>query len=425
MLQGLEFSDEFLRRALLNIYSKNFHPATEIEAMLFNAVWEKINKAAREGFDASGVTDPDKDFLSELQHNNAVFAAFKVHRMQNDMARLLLDSNGDLKPFTEWLNDVRPIASHQVGAWLRTEYDTAVLRAHQAADWQQFEREKDVLPNLKWIPSTSLHPGLDHRIYWNTVRPVDDPFWSRHRPGDRWNCKCDLTSTDEPVTPVPADTGGKSNPQPGLNNNPGKDAQLFNDSHPYFPSDCNHCPLYKARKKRVTSLFSNRVKDCYNCPYLNKCINETELNGKYPLDKWLHNYSSDTGGYVVTEKARYNYGMQNKQEKKKYEKEFAMCRVLADNGKRIEYRLMFADGTYDIKIDGVPADLKQITGGAGNLVKYVRKALYQQGGKAVILELPNHDQAFYDALTEARRKYGKEGSIYFYFSDEKILIKIE
>lgn len=277
MLQGLEFSDEFLRRALLNIYSKNFHPATEIEAMLFNAVWEKINKAAREGFDASGVTDPDKDFLSELQHNNAVFAAFKVHRMQNDMARLLLDSNGDLKPFTEWLNDVRPIASHQLGVWLRTEYDTAVLRAHKAADWQQFEREKDVLPNLKWIPSTSLHPGLDHRVYWNTVRPVDDPFWSSHRPGDRWNCKCDLTSTDEPVTQIPDDTEGKSKPQPGLDNNPGKDAQLFNDSHPYFPSDCNHCPLYKAgRKKNIRNFFINMVKDCYNCPYLNACIDRAK-----------------------------------------------------------------------------------------------------------------------------------------------------
>src|SRR5574344_1506027 len=50
------------------------------------------------------------------------------------------------------------ITSHQCDRWLRTEYDTAILRARQAANWQQFLREADVLPNLKWIPSTSPNP---------------------------------------------------------------------------------------------------------------------------------------------------------------------------------------------------------------------------------------------------------------------------
>ena len=152
---------------------------------------------------ASTPTDPDSDFRQALRHSNEVFSAFKVHRMQSDMVKLLTGSNGDLKPFNQWANEVMPIASHQCGAWLRTEYDTAVIRAHQAADWQQFVREADVLPNLKWMPSTSPNPGADHQIFWNTVRPISDPFWNEHRPGDRWNCKCSLTSTDEPCTAVP------------------------------------------------------------------------------------------------------------------------------------------------------------------------------------------------------------------------------
>lgn len=271
----LEFSDDILRRALLNIYAKDFHPATDIEAVLFNAVWDKLNKAVRRGYASTRViADTDRDFLNELQRNNGVFAAFKVHRMQNDMAHLLIDVDGNLKPFERWLNDVRPIASHQVGAWLRTEYDTAVLRAHQAADWRQFERESDVLPNLKWKPSTSPNPGLDHRIYWNTVRPINDQFWNEHRPGDRWNCKCDLTATDEPVTPIPhATSGGCVDAQKGLANNPAKDGRIFSDDHPYFPSDCSHCDFYKpSLKDRLSHIFTNRAKDCYNCPYIAGCI---------------------------------------------------------------------------------------------------------------------------------------------------------
>ena len=221
---------------------------TDIEINLFNEICDRINEAARKGLDESGTVDPDDDFRTAILRNYEVFAAFKVHRMQNDMARLLLDSNGNLKPFEQWRKEVMPIASHQVGQWLRTEYNTAVLRAHQAADWQQFEREKDVLPNLRWMPSTSVNPGKDHMVFWGTVRPIDDPFWNEHRPGDRWNCKCDLSSTDDPVTEIP-DFTRKDNPHPGLDNNPGKDGKLFSDTHPYIAN------AYPGAKKAVERLM--------------------------------------------------------------------------------------------------------------------------------------------------------------------------
>lgn len=226
------FSGDLIRDALKNIYSKKFHPMTDIEENMFDAVWKTLDLATDKGFGARPADDPDWDFIREIKRNNAVFAAFKVHRAQNDMARLLLDKNGNLKPFEKWVEEVMPIADHQMLHWLRTEYDTAVIRAHRAADWRQAEREKDVLPNLEWVPSTSVHPGEDHRVFWGTIRPIDDPFWNEHRPGDRWNCKCRLRSTDKPVTDIPG--GGKEfDPAPGLENNPGSDAKLFSDNHPY------------------------------------------------------------------------------------------------------------------------------------------------------------------------------------------------
>ena len=150
------FDEEVLKKALKNIYSKDFHPMTDIEENLFEATWKTMNKATDKGFGTRKTDDPDYDFYREIRMNNAVFAAFKVHRAQNDMAALLLDKNGSLKPFEQWVKEAMPIADHQMIHWLRTEYDTAVIRAHQAADWRQFEREKDILPNLKWMPSTSI-----------------------------------------------------------------------------------------------------------------------------------------------------------------------------------------------------------------------------------------------------------------------------
>ncbi|MBQ6377617.1 MAG: hypothetical protein IJJ56_02325 [Prevotella sp.] len=265
---------------------------TDIEQNLFHEFLRTFNTAADQGFSKS--VDPDDDFRQAIRHSNAVFSAFKTHRMQNDMAARLLDENGDLKPFEQWKKDVRSIASHQCGAWLRTEYDTAVIRARQAADWKQFERERDVLPNLKWLPSTSLHPGEDHRPFWGTILPIDHPFWSQHRPGDRWNCKCDLTSTDEPPTPVPSVAVSQqpaNSPHRGLDNNPGTDGKLFADSHPYV---ANAYPGAKeAVEKVVRTLEIKETKLSLRKAVQGKMANNKKfghdiLVSRASIDEWVN-----------------------------------------------------------------------------------------------------------------------------------------
>lgn len=284
--EGGYITADVIAEALRNIYRRDFSTAEDIEPNMFRAFAKTLTKAVNTVQPELG----EDTMIHALRHSAEVFAAFKVHRAQNDMAARLLDSNGVLKPFEQWANEVMPIASHQCGPWLETEYNTAVLRARQAANWQQFQKEKDILPNLRWVPSTSPNPGADHRTFWNTVLPVDHPFWDRHRPGDRWNCKCDLTSTDEPATEVPDEEGNsKDRPQRGLEDNPGKTQAVFSDTHPYFPKDCRHCDFYKpTAKARITHLFMAKAKDCFNCPYINGCIERIAQNG-FKLEKSFKN----------------------------------------------------------------------------------------------------------------------------------------
>ena len=134
------------------------------------------------------------------------------------------------------------------------------------------------------MPTTSPEPESTHAAYWRMklTLPVDDPFWNEHHPGDRWNCKCSLEATDEPVV-RPAELE-PTQPQRGLENNPGKDGHTFSDNHPYFPSDCSHCFAYKKSgfTNRLKALFLNREKDCYNCPFINECLHREET--KKPID---------------------------------------------------------------------------------------------------------------------------------------------
>ncbi len=245
-----------LQDAIRRIYAKEFDTATEIDMASWREFWNGFNQATDEGFGQREPEDRDYDFYKELRYNNGVFAAFRTHRFQNDIARQLLDEEGELKSFDRFARDVETlVAPTHLRSWLQTEYSTAVIRAHQAAAWKRFERNKDVLPNLEWMPSTSISPGKDHKLFWGTIRPIDDPFWDEHRPGDRWNCKCGLEATDEEATPIESLPKGSSadRPAPGLDNNPGKDAKLFGDTHPYVQN------AYKEAKEAVREFITEQL----------------------------------------------------------------------------------------------------------------------------------------------------------------------
>lgn len=291
---------------------------SSIERGMWREVLAALNEATVEGLlqstAATGSSSPSspsspitpitsphyRAFLSALRHSNEVFAAFKVHTLQTEVAAKLLTPGGDLKTFADFRRDCEGILSHQCGSWLQTEYNTAVIRAHNAADWQTYIANEDVMPNLRWLPTTSAEPEPGHRAYWlrRVNLPVSHPFWRTHHPGDHWNCKCSLEQNDDPVVlpdstasekPGASEKSEKSRPSqnppkedrpdPGLENNPGIDHRTFSDTHPYFPSSCASCPFSKGFKNTLQTLFKNRKKDCYNCKFIDGCISRMAANG--------------------------------------------------------------------------------------------------------------------------------------------------
>lgn len=232
------FSAEALSKGLRAIYDEQIDVRTEIERNIFEETLRLFNEATAKGlsesYDPALITDR---FLHELRTNNAVFSAFKTHRMQNDIATQLIDPvTGQLKSFDRWKLDIQGMTDHYCHQWLQTEYNTAVIRAHQAADWKHFLEEADVFPNLRWMPTTSITPDPLHEHYWTKklTLPINHPFWQEHRPGDRWNCKCSLQQTDDPVNASALDGWTPPLPQPGLEGNPGITGQVFSGNHPYY-----------------------------------------------------------------------------------------------------------------------------------------------------------------------------------------------
>lgn len=409
-----------IQGALKRIYNEKIDPYREIDPGLWKGIVDTIDIAAAEGL--GGHPAVGRDFREQLLHNDQVFAAFKVHRLQGDMARRMVDEDGNLKSFERWAEDVKPIADHQCGRWLRTEYDTAVKRASLAADWQQFEDEKDVLPNLRWVPSTAAVPDAFHQSMWNTVLPVDHPFWSGHHPGDRWGCQCSLEATDDPATDVPEADYKTS---PGLDNNPGIDAKLFNDSHPYFPDSCDSCPFRGARPSGPTNL----AKDCYHCPYIQSCINELSGAERNERNLALFEKLKNDGDYIDVQFDESSGGVKASHKDHnfdkvggQYEKDaqdvgfMAGHIVILGSEKSNVIGQRFTEGTWDgfrFEVAG------RETATENNVLKGLKHCAKKRNTEIAVLVYPNggfSEDILRKAIVRYRGLRGAEGNQYIAFS---------
>ena len=189
---------------LQEIYNEEVDKQSGISPTLFEANKDAFHKAIDNGFinSANEEIDTDEEFVKALKHSADVFSLHRTATQSKLLAERMIDADGNLKSFAQFVKDTRPINEHYNKAWLRTEYDTAILRAQMAADWKVYERDADIFPNLRWMQTTSITPRETHAEFWmaNLTLPIDDPFWDQHRPGDQWNCKCYLQQTNEPAT---------------------------------------------------------------------------------------------------------------------------------------------------------------------------------------------------------------------------------
>jgi len=128
-----------------------------------------------------------------------------------------------------------------------------------------------------------------------------------------------------------------------------------------------------------------------------------------------------SGGYVVVDKQRIENSKINNNEKEKFAKEYAMSRVFAQNGYRIEI-LMERPGfsSSDITINGIMAELKK-TSSHNNMLKYAKKAIDKQGAKLVIFEFDKDTKKIQEELDKLKRMNIK---VYYYFTGNKQKIHI-
>lgn len=348
--------------------------------------------------------------VQRLKESNYVFSGFKAFHELNEAFPSLVDKDGSRKPFEQFLNEVQRIDETYNSNYLKAEYNLAVASSQMAAKWTKFAADGDRY-NLQYRTAYDNLVRDSHAALHNVTLPVSSPFWDEFFPPNGWGCRCTVVQVRKSKYPLSDEskaiadgnqaTAGKH--QELFRFNPGKRQACYPDYNPYTIKKCATC---SKSGFKLAKLPDNDL--CAACRVIREMKQEREKIRKqyeaYDEKRWKKElFGGEKGGYLVTEKTRIESGMQNKQEKAKYDKEYEMCQTFARAGYRMEH-LGETPGVSspDVTINGVPADLKRTKGG-GNIVKYAKKAVRQQGAKMVLFQLDEMNAGIYKELNQLKQ----------------------
>lgn len=175
---------------------------------------------------------PDYRMLESLKNNCFHFSAAKNRSEIQSLSSVLRDANGKLRSFTEFKVEASKILEEYQGAWLKTEYDTAVNSATLAARWTEFN-DQDLLV-FRTVGDRRVRE--EHRKLEGIKKPKGDPFWDTYYPPLSWNCRCTVEVVNRgKITPDDHIPGDAIDGVPKMfRTNFAQDGVAFPPDHPYY-----------------------------------------------------------------------------------------------------------------------------------------------------------------------------------------------
>jgi SPP1 gp7 family putative phage head morphogenesis protein len=206
----------------------------DINQDLINQTFSDLNDGAAKGFGATFSTfgkDAGKDTaVLQIQQNIYRFSHAKSVAELEEFNKALY--NGDqIRPFNDFKTEVEKLNAKYNKSYLETEYNTARNAAEHARKWQEYQTDKDLFPNLKYMTVGDGRVREEHAALQGVVKPLDDPFWSMYYPPNGWNCRCYTVQTAEKIDKGKIED--KTVPQQFLGN-VGKDNVIFSKDQTFF-----------------------------------------------------------------------------------------------------------------------------------------------------------------------------------------------
>lgn len=137
----------------------------------------------------------DAAMLTRLVKDTWSFSAAKNYQQTRDLTLALRDEKGNLREFSDFKEQANSIVDKYNDTWLRTEYDFAIAASQSAARWNDFEKEADIIPNIRYQTVGDDNVRASHQVLDGIIKPLSDPFWTTHYPPNGWGCRCEAVQS--------------------------------------------------------------------------------------------------------------------------------------------------------------------------------------------------------------------------------------
>ena len=218
----------------------------------------------------------DELSVRRLKESNYVFSGYKTFHELNEAFPSLLDSDGNRKPFEQFLNDVQKVNRSYNRWYLQAEYNFAMASAGMAARWKDFERDgDDYLLQYRTVGDKRVREA--HRLMHGITLPASSRFWDWYFPPNGWNCRCTVAQVRRGKYPESDEhdamnlgsqaTAGKH--QEMMRFNPGKQMACFPAYNPYTISRCKDCE-YRPGRLELAKVPDNEL--CAACKVIREMV---------------------------------------------------------------------------------------------------------------------------------------------------------
>lgn len=166
--------------------------ASYFDAELFRFIYDDLSNAVKMALKQSienvdytyGVNDDA--FLTAMEQNLFHFSAAKTLAEIQELNKAFRDSKS-LEDFKEKASGICTTFNDK---WQKTEYETALLTAESAANYQRLIKKKSLFPYWKYVTAGDDKVREEHRKLNGIILSCDDARWDKIYPPNGWKCRC-------------------------------------------------------------------------------------------------------------------------------------------------------------------------------------------------------------------------------------------
>lgn len=236
-----DFDDTLFDEAAKAVYQNGGFDVSCLAEPQARAVMEETMRAIDTAISSALPHEVPDTIRYALENNAFVFSGFKTFHALREVGLSMLTEKGNIKPFGDFLADVKKINAQYNHNYLYAEYNHALGATQMAAKWHDFEQDGDKY-NLQYRTAGDDKVREEHAILNGTTLPPSDPFWDMFLPPNGWNCRCTAVQVRKNKYPTSAPELAMKRGQNCTEGakkaifryNAGKSLQLFPPKHPYY-----------------------------------------------------------------------------------------------------------------------------------------------------------------------------------------------